>query len=91
VSSGEGTVDPEWDQWNKIREDFWAAKTRVRGRSAEYLPPSLQDESYSLEENGRWERVPYEGSERWFWRPTTVAVGWSPSPWAAGPSYGDQT
>ncbi len=91
VSSGEGTVDPDWDQWNKIREDFWAAKARVRGRSAEYLPPSLQDESYSLEENGRWERVPYEGTERWFWRPRVV-VGWSPftvGRWTDW--YGDQT
>ena len=50
----------------------------MRGRSVEYLPPSLRDESYALEENGRWESVPYEGSSRWFWRPTTVAVGWSP-------------
>jgi hypothetical protein len=92
VSSGEGTVDPDWDRWNNIRENFWAAKARVRGRSAEYLPPSLQDESYSLEENGRWERVPYEGRERWFWRPTTVAIGWSPftvGRWTDW--YGDQT
>jgi hypothetical protein len=92
VSSGEGNVDPDWDQWNKIREDFWAAKARVRGRSAEYLPPSLQDESYSLEENGRWERVPYEGRACWFWRPTIVAVGWSPftvGRWTDW--YGDQT
>jgi hypothetical protein len=78
VSSGEGTVDPDWDRWNTTRENFWAAKARVKGRSAEYLPPSLQPEAYALEENGRWERVPYEGSSRWFWRPTTVAVGWSP-------------
>jgi hypothetical protein len=78
VSSGDGTVDPDWDRWNTTRENFWAAKARVRGRSVEYLPPSLQGESYALEENGRWESVPYEGTERWFWRPTTVAVGWSP-------------
>ena len=78
VSSGEGTVDPDWDRWNTTRENFWAAKARVRGRSVEYLPPSLQGESYALEENGMWESVPYEGSSRWFWRPTTVAMGWSP-------------
>jgi hypothetical protein len=78
VSSGDGTVDPDWNQWNATRENFWVAKARVRGRSVEYLPPDLQDESYALEENGRWESVPYEGSSRWFWRPTTVAVGWSP-------------
>jgi len=92
VSSGEGTVDPDWDRWNTGRETFWAAKTRVRGRSAEYLPASLQPEAYALEENGRWESVPYEGAERWFWRPTTVAVGWSPfteGRWTDW--YGDQT
>ncbi len=78
VSSGEGTVDPDWDQWNADRDNFWAEKARERGLSAAYLPPDLENESYALEENGRWERVPYEGSPRWFWRPTTVAFGWSP-------------
>ena len=78
VSSGEGTVDPDWDRWNTGREAFWVAKARSGGRSVGYLPPSLQTEAYALEENGRWESVPYEGRERWFWRPTTVAAGWSP-------------
>jgi len=78
VSSGDGTVDPDWDRWNTTRETFWGAKARKGGRSVGYLPPRLQDEAYALEENGRWESVPYEGSSRWFWRPTTVAVGWSP-------------
>src|SRR3990172_9053349 len=26
VASGEGTVDSDWDQWNMVREDFWAKK-----------------------------------------------------------------
>ena len=78
VSSGEGIVDPDWDRWNSRRESFWATKARVRGRSVEYLPPNLRDEAYALEENGRWENVYYEGERRRFWRPTTVAVGWSP-------------
>jgi len=78
VSSGEGTIDPGWNRWNNSRENFWVAKSRVRGRSFEYLPPDLRDESYALEENGRWESIPYEGSSRWFWRPTAVTVGWSP-------------
>ncbi len=56
VSSGEGTVDPDWDHWNTGREAFWAAKTRVGGPSVGYLPPSLRTEAYVLEENGRWER-----------------------------------
>jgi hypothetical protein len=91
VSSGEGTVDPDWNRWNKVREDFWAAKARKRGRSVQYLPPSLRNDSYVFEENGRWESVPYEGTERWFWRPR-VAVGWSPftvGRWTDW--YGDQT
>ena len=92
VSSGEGTVDADWDGWNMAREDFWAAKGRVRGRSVEYLPPSLHHDSYVLEENGRWERVSYGGGDRWFWRPVKVAVGWSPftvGRWTDW--YGDQT
>ncbi len=91
VSSGEGTVDPDWNRWNGGRENFWAAKARVRGRSVEYLPPNLRDEAYAFEENGRWERVPYEGAERWCWRPRVV-VGWSPftvGRWTDW--YGDQT
>ncbi len=78
VSSGEGTVDPDWDNWNRGRESFWMGKARAGGRSVGYLPPSLQSEAYALEENGRWESVPYEGTERWFWRPTTISAGWSP-------------
>ncbi len=92
VSPGEGTVDADWDEWNAVREDFWMAKARVRGRSAEYLPPGLQDEAYALEENGRWEQVEYEGAPRWFWRPIKVAVEWSPftvGRWTDW--YGDQT
>ena len=63
----------------------------MRGRSVEYLPPSLHDQAYALEENGSWERVPYEGTSRWFWRPRVV-VGWSPftvGRWTDW--YGDQT
>ena len=91
VSSGEGTVDPDWNRWNTVRENFWATKARVRGRSVEYLPPSLRDESYALDENGSWESVPYEGTSRWFWRPRVV-IGWSPftvGRWTDW--YGDQT
>jgi hypothetical protein len=78
VSSDEGIVDPDWDRWNKTRENFWLGKARLKGNSVEYLPPSLQEESYALDENGRWEMVPYEGATHWFWRPTTVYVGWAP-------------
>ena len=92
VASGEGSVDPDWQQWNNARENFWAGKARVRGRSAEYLPPNLRDEAYALEENGRWEQVSYEGSPRWFWRPVSVSVGWSPFTMGRWTDwYGDQT
>jgi len=78
VSSGDGTVDPDWDHWNTDRRAFWVARTKMGGRSVGYLPPNLQFEAHALEENGRWESVLYEGRECWFWRPTTAAVGWSP-------------
>ena len=92
VSSGEGDVDPDWDRWNLAREDLWQKRGSVRERAAEYLPPALQTESYALEENGRWERVYYEGAERSFWRPVNVAAGWAPftvGRWTEW--YGDQT
>lgn len=92
VSSGDGAADPGWDRWNASRDHFWTGKTRSRGRSAEYLPPDLRDQSYALEENGRWDKVNYDGSDRWFWRPTIVSVGWSPftvGRWTDW--YGDQT
>jgi hypothetical protein len=91
VSSGEGTVDLDWNRWNTVRDNFWAAKARVGGRSVEYLPPNLRDEAYDLDENGSWESVPYEGTSRRFWRPR-VAAGWSPftvGRWTDW--YGDQT
>jgi hypothetical protein len=92
VSSGAGTVDPGWDRWNRDRDDFWAAKARKGGLSAEYLPPDLRDEAYTLEENGRWEMVPYEGAERLFWQPTAVDAGWSPFTMGRWTDwYGDQT
>ena len=78
VASGDGVVDAGWHRWNVIRDSFWTEKSRLTGRSVEFLPPTLRGESYALEENGRWESIPYEGSSRWFWRPTTVAAGWSP-------------
>jgi hypothetical protein len=78
VASGEIGSDPNWDAWNRARDKFWVAKAMARVRSWQYLPPVLRDDAYVLDENGRWEPVYYEGSERWFWRPTTVAPGWAP-------------
>ena len=92
VTSGDGGIDPGWDEWNRGRESFWVAKTNITGPSVNYLPPALRRDAYVFEENGRWERVPYEGSPRWFWRPTRVPVGWAPftvGRWTEW--YGDQT
>lgn len=90
VTSGQGYVDADWDDWNSQRDQLWTKRTEVRGESVRYLPPSLHDESYALDENGRWEQVYYEGRYRPFWRPT-VAAGWAPftaGRWSA--YYGDQ-
>ncbi len=75
VGSGDGSVDADWDRWNAERDTLLARRTQAR---SQYLPAPLQDESYALEENGRWEQVQYEGSQRYLWRPTSVAAGWSP-------------
>ena len=63
VATGEGIVDPDWDAWNAGRDRFWTAKAKERGLSFRYLPPALRGDAYVLEENGRWERVVYEGRE----------------------------
>jgi hypothetical protein len=91
VSSGEGTVDSAWDDWNDTRENYWSAKSDKRGSSANYLPPSLAYDADALDENGEWEMLPYEGRDCWFWRPTTVIVGWSPFTMGVWTDwYGDQ-
>ena len=77
VTSGQGNVDADWDDWNSQRDQLWSKRTEVRGESVRYLPPSLHDDSYALDENGRWEQVYYEGQYRRFWRPT-VSAGWAP-------------
>ena len=78
VTSGNGSVVSDWDAWNGERDQVWAQRVQVRGESTRYLPRELHEESYVLEENGRWERVYYDGAYRNFWRPATVAPGWAP-------------
>ncbi len=91
VTSGDGNVDATWDDWNISRDDVWTKRVEVKGDSYEYLPPQLQDEAYELEENGRWERVQYEGQYRNLWRPANVAPGWSPYTYGRWfDYYGDQ-
>ncbi len=91
VTSGKALVDADFDDWNAQRDSVWAKRLDVKGDSTRYLPPQLADEAYEFEENGRWERVQYEGEYRTLWRPTRVAAGWAPystGRWTT--YYGDQ-
>jgi len=91
VSSGEGNVDADWDDWNAERDSLWSRKAEVKGDSVKYIPPPLYDDAYDLDEHGRWERVYYEDSYHYMWRPTHVHVGWRPytvGRWSD--YYGDQ-
>ena len=75
---GDGTVDSSWDEWNLQREQLWTQRVQVKGESITYLPQALQSDAYELDQNGRWERVYYQGAYREFWRPTGVAENWQP-------------
>ena len=78
VALGNGTVDAAWDDWNAQRDNVWNKRSELSTASASYLPAPIRDESYALEENGRWERVSYNGAEHQMWRPTRVDPGWKP-------------
>jgi hypothetical protein len=91
VAAGQGLVDADFDDWNSQRDSLWAKRLEVKGDSARYLPPQLYDDAYDLEQNGRWERVQYEGEYRNLWRPTNVGPEWAPytnGRWTT--YYGDQ-
>ncbi len=75
---GNGTVDSAWDDWNGKRDDIWMERLQRSESSADYLPDPIRYESYALEENGRWERVYYEGQYHDMWRPTRIDPGWRP-------------
>ena len=78
VGSGNGTVDGDWDGWNNQRESLWNQRQQTSASTLSLLPEPIRDEAYSLEENGRWERVYYDGAHRDMWRPMNVAAGWQP-------------
>ena len=78
VSSGDGIVDRNWDAFNTERELIWGRRLHARSDSVTYLPESLHDEAYALDENGQWESVYYEGEYRRFWRPVRAGYGWAP-------------
>ncbi len=78
VGSGEGTVDEDWDAWNNERDSLWSKRVDVRGDSVRFLPEQIRDESYVLEEQGKWERVYHEKEYRNYWRPAHVERDWVP-------------
>ena len=78
VTAGKDDVDTDWDRWNRDREHLWATRNRTGVESVKYLPPGLSYEAHVLEEQGRWERVHYDGGYWYFWRPVYVSVGWAP-------------
>lgn len=72
-------------------DNKWSGRLAKNTESAKYVPQGLQQESYALEENGKWENVNYEGQTRCLWRPTVVDASWSPftnGRWVS--YYGDQ-
>ena len=78
ITSGKGMVDDDWNSWNIKSDALWKRRLEVKGDSTKHLPDRLYYQSYTLEENGIWERVYYEGSYRYFWRPLYVSSCWSP-------------
>ena len=78
VAAGEGNVDEAWDNWNGTRDSLWAKRLEVKGDTVQYIPKALEDDAYDLEQNGKWEKVYYEGEYHNMWRPTTVANDWAP-------------
>lgn len=78
ATQGNGSVDGSWDDWNNQRESTWAQRQRSRTSSANLLPAPIREDAYTLEDNGRWERVYYDGDYRDLWRPTRVDNGWRP-------------
>lgn len=74
IASGSGRPDPLWDRWCRERE---SVRGRYRERSP-YLPDTLQEHAWLMQENGRWENIYYRGRNYWFWQPLAVAVDWAP-------------
>jgi hypothetical protein len=78
AAAGDGKVDSAWDDWNISRDSILTRSIETRGESINYLPEGIREDAAVLDENGRWERVYYEGEYREAWRPTSVEEGWAP-------------
>jgi hypothetical protein len=91
IASSKEVVNERWNSWNAKRDNLWEKRFAEQKDSPDYLPEPLHYESYTLEENGIWESVYYEGRNRYFWRPLYVSSRWSPftvGRWTVW--YGDQ-
>lgn len=92
VTAGTAHRDAAWESWNLEREALWARNMRAGGVSAKYLPSTLNDHAYALDDYGTWQRVYYDGGYGYLWRPLYVSAGWAPytvGTWALW--YGDHT
>jgi hypothetical protein len=76
------TGDPQWEQWNSERNSLILSRLakNIKGISTDNLPRSLREESYALDENGRWDEVYSESCncKTSKWRPTKVDTDWQP-------------
>ena len=78
AAPSEGKVDSQWDDWNNSRDTVLTRNIETKGESVNYLPEGIREESRVLDENGRWEKVYYEGQYREVWRPSNVGQDWAP-------------
>ena len=78
VTAGQGYRNSSWNTWNLEREALWAQRMRAGRASANYLPPTLHDHAYALDDYGVWQRVYYDGAYGYLWRPLYVSAGWAP-------------
>jgi hypothetical protein len=78
VTAGQGSGDGSWNAWNLERDALWARRMRGGRVSAKYLPSTLHDHAYALDDYGAWQRVYYDGAYGYLWRPLYVTAGWAP-------------
>jgi len=86
VVSGDGVVDAVWHQWNVTREGFWTEKSRLTGRSVEYLPPVSGTSRMPLRRMADGKASPMKGHRAGSGGPPPSPPGGRPSPPAAGPT-----
>ena len=78
AEAGEGKVDAGWDDWNIARDSVLRRSIETKGESVDHLPVGIREDSATLDQCGKWERVYYAGEYREAWHPTSVEQGWAP-------------